>query len=267
MIFLRSAAYAGPPEGREREYPFCIPLLESLEAVEFKSSVTLLVGENGSGKSTFIEAIAAATGSVAAGGASVRDDATLGPARRLGKSLRLTWGKKTHRGFFLRSEDFFNFVRRTAELRAEMEEELRRVEKDYEGRSEYAKSFARMPYSGSLSALEGKYGGDLGANSHGESFLKFFQARFVPGGLYILDEPEVPLSPLRQLSLISMLNEMAADSQFIIATHSPILMAAPGATILNFDEAPPKEARYDELQHVNITRDFLNNPQAFLRNL
>ncbi|MBD2776115.1 AAA family ATPase [Iningainema tapete] len=106
------------------------------------------------------------------------------------------------------------------------------------------------------------------ANSHGESFLKLFQSRFVLGGLYLLDEPEAPLSPLRQLSFLSLLKDMVnQDSQFIIATHSPIIMAFPEATILSFDTNPPKEVAYDELEHVSLTKAFLNNPQSFLRHL
>ena len=101
-----------------------------------------------------------------------------------------------------------------------------------------------------------------------ESFLTLFQARFVPGGLYLLDEPEAALSPLRQLGFLSMLKEMLAqDAQFIIATHSPILMAYPKATILSFDHAPLQPVSYDDLEHVTLTRDFLNNPAAFLRHL
>ena len=107
-----------------------------------------------------------------------------------------------------------------------------------------------------------------GARSHGESFLQLFQSRFVPGGLYLLDEPEAPLSPQRQLALLAMLKEMAGqDSQFVVATHSPILMALPGADILSFDRAPVRRLPYGEVEHVSFTRDFLNNPEAFLRHL
>jgi predicted ATPase len=113
-----------------------------------------------------------------------------------------------------------------------------------------------------------RYGENLDANSHGESFLKIFQSRFVAGGLYLLDEPEAPLSPQRQLALMSMLKEMVdQEAQFIIATHSPILMAFPGARILNFDNHPVMEAHYDDVEHVSLTRAFLNNPQSFLRRL
>ena len=116
--------------------------------------------------------------------------------------------------------------------------------------------------------LEHRYGVNLDANSHGESFLRLFRSRFVPGGLYLLDEPEAPLSPQSQLGLIAMLKDMVAqDAQFIIATHSPMLLAFPNATVYSFDERPPRRVPFEELEHVRLTRDFLNNPEAFLRHL
>ena len=125
-----------------------------------------------------------------------------------------------------------------------------------------------MPYAGQLRAMQDLYGDGLENRSHGEQFLDFFQARFVPGGLYLLDEPEIPLSPMRQLAFLSLLKRMLADdAQFIIATHSPILMAFPEAVILSFDHAPPQQVAFDDLEHVRVTRDFLNDPEAFLRHL
>ena len=106
-------------------------------------------------------------------------------------------------------------------------------------------------------------------SSHGESFLELFQRRFAPRGLYLLDEPEAPLSPVRQLALLALLREMtgAGESQFIIATHSPILMAFPGATIYSLDGGTPRRVAWDDLEHVALTRDFLNDPDTFLRRL
>ena len=116
--------------------------------------------------------------------------------------------------------------------------------------------------------MERRYGDGLDSQSHGESFLALFQSRFVPGGLYLLDEPEAPLSPLHQLSLLAAIKAMVEqDAQFVIATHSPIVMAYPGATILNFDTTPVSPVGYDDLEHVNLMRDFLNGPEAFLRHL
>ena len=125
-----------------------------------------------------------------------------------------------------------------------------------------------MPYARELNDLENRYGEGLEYHSHGEGYLELFQSRFVPGGLYLLDEPEAALSPLRQLGFLSLLKEMVnQDAQFIIATHSPILMAFPGATLLNFDHIPLQEATWEQLEHVTLTRDFLTNPQAFLRHI
>lgn len=149
-----------------------------------------------------------------------------------------------------------------------METRLRELDEEYRNKSDYALSYARMPYAASLHRMKEMYGEGLDANSHGEGFLKLFQSRFVPGGLYILDEPEVPLSPMRQLAFISMIKEMIDEnSQFIIATHSPILIAFPGAEIISFDQSPFERVKYDELEHVKLTRDFLNNPEQFLRHL
>jgi predicted ATPase len=116
--------------------------------------------------------------------------------------------------------------------------------------------------------MESRYGADLDANSHGQAFFQLFRSRFVPGGLYLLDEPETPLSPLSQLAFIAMLKDMVTqDAQFIIATHSPILLALPGARILDFDSQPVQWAAFEDLEHVKLTREFLADPERFLRRL
>jgi predicted ATPase len=231
----------------------------------FKSSVTLLVGENGSGKSTLLEAIAAGTSCATIGGEDIDRDRSLEPARQFARQLRFIWRRKNHRGFFLRAEDFFNFTRRLQSTIAELEQAAADFEKEYSG---YALGLARGAVLSQREALISRYGENLDANSHGESFLKIFHERFVPGGLYLMDEPEAPLSPQRQLALLSMIKEMVRqDAQFIIATHSPILMSFPGAAILSFDRQPVSEVSYEEVEHVALTKAFLNNPQSFLKHL
>lgn len=268
LIHLKSIEIRGIPEGRVCEFPFSIPLIRSFSELQLNCPVTILVGENGTGKSTLLEGIAAAVGSITVGNDSIEFDKTLEHARRLSKYIKLTWNIKTKKGFFLRSEDFFNYARKISELKSEMETRLGELDEEYKNKSDYALSYARMPYAASLYQMKEMYGDGLDANSHGEGFLKLFQSRFVPGGLYILDEPEVPLSPMRQLAFISMIKEMIKEnSQFIIATHSPILMAFPEAEIVSFDQSPFKRVKYDELEHVKLTRDFLNNPEQFLRHL
>lgn len=226
------------------------------------------MGENGTGKSTLLEAIAAAVSSPTVGAESVLTDATLQHTRDLAKQLKLAWGKRTHRGFFLRSEDFFNFTKAISQMRSEMLARLHKIDEEYVDRSEYARSFFKMPFHKSLHEMKERYGENLDANSHGESFLTLFQSRFVPNGLYLLDEPETPLSPMKQLALLSMLKNMVTQgAQFIIATHSPIIMAFPDATIFSFDELPVRTVYYDDLAHVTLTKAFLSDPQQFLRHL
>jgi len=149
-----------------------------------------------------------------------------------------------------------------------LEQDLNDVDRDYKGRSKYAADLARSAYQGQLSAMQNRYGRDLDNYSHGESFLTLFQARFVPGGLYLLDEPEAALSPMRQLTFISVLKQMVEqNAQFVIATHSPIILAFPEAQILQFANGVIQEVKYDLLEHVQLTKDFLNNPESFLRHL
>ena len=153
-------------------------------------------------------------------------------------------------------------------MEQELLAEIKRVDKEYAGRSEQAKGLARMPFVGELHALREQYGRQLNTYSHGESFLELFQSRFAPNSLYLLDEPETPLSPMRQLTLISLMKEMVAQNcQFLIATHSPILMAFPGAEILSFDHTPIQPVPYETLEHVTITKTFLNDPEQYLRYL
>jgi len=267
VIHLRSVGLkrSPPDDGR---FPFSVPTIRSLESLELSTPVTFFVGENGSGKSTLLESIAAAAHLPTVGGAEVDRDTTLEAQRRLADSLRLTWSKRTRRGFFLRAEDFFGFQRRMANERVAMEQRLAEIEVEYRDRSAKAKGLAAMPVMATLGDMERRYGRDPDARSHGQAFLNLFQGRFVPGGLYLLDEPEAPLSPQNQLGLLAVLLAMVTeDAQFVIATHSPMLLAFPGARIYSFDQVPVSEVAYGELDHVNLTRDFLNDPPAFLRRL
>lgn len=249
-------------------FPFDVPVVRSLETLELAAGVTFFVGENGSGKSTLLEAIALAAELPTVGSEEMRDDATLGAQRALAKHLAMSWTTRSKRGFFLRAEDFFGYAKRLSRMKAEMRERIAEIEREYKGRSEYARGLAMGPAYASLDAIEGQYGGDLDGRSHGQSFLTLFQARFVPGGLHLLDEPEAPLSPQSQLALMALMQDMIAEGgQFVVATHSPLLLAFPDATIYTFDRTPPERVEFEDLEHVNLTRAFLNDPKSFLRRL
>jgi predicted ATPase len=271
LLRLRCA----PPGGEAAErYPFSVPAVRALaslpDGLALDAPVTCFVGENGSGKSTLLEGLAVACGLPAVGGDEVAHDPTLAPARELGRRLKLAWRARATRGFFLRAEDFFNFARRLARMRAELEARAAEVREEYAAadRSAWATGLALGPLHGSIREIERRYGGDLDARSHGESFLTLFQARLAPKGLYLLDEPEAALSPQRQLALLAMLRDAVAEgSQFVLATHSPLLLAYPGARLYSFDEAPPRAVPWEALEHVRLTRDFLAAPERFLRHL
>jgi predicted ATPase len=268
MAHLRSIQLKEVPDGTADVFPFSVPIIRQLEHVELDQPITFLVGENGSGKSTLLEGIAAAANLPTVGSQSIDRDETLAAQRLLARSLSLVWNKRVKRGFFLRAEDFFGFTKELSKLRAELIARLRELDDEYAGRSAWAKGLAQGPARGSLADMERRYGVNLDENSHGQSFLKLFQSRFVPGGLFLLDEPEAPLSPQSQLALLAMIGDMVKqDAQFVIATHSPILLGATGAVIYNCDRVPIERAEYDELDHVSITRDFLNNRDRYLRHL
>ena len=256
--------------GDDAQFPFTVPAIRALDDLRLERPVTFFVGENGSGKSTLLEGIAAAARLPTVGSAEVQDDSTLDAQRRLGKALRLSWTKRTTRGFFLRAEDFFGFTKRLARMRAELMLEKLEAAREYKesDRSAVALGLKLKPLQASLAEMERRYGTELDANSHGESFLRLFQSRFVPGGLYLMDEPEAPLSPQSQLALLAMMGDMVSQkAQFIVATHSPMLLAYPDAQIYNFDSTPIRAVAYDELDHVRITRDFLNAPARYLNQI
>lgn len=263
---LRSVALRATPD--EAGFPFSVPAIRSLGSLDLDAPVTFFVGENGSGKSTLMEAIAIAARLPTVGSAQPEHDRTLDAQRRLARALSLVWRRRTHRGFFLRAEDFFGFAKSLAELRSEMQRQLAGIAEEYRERSSYARGLAELPMRRSLAEMEARYGIDLDASSHGESFLRLFRSRFVPDGLYLLDEPEAALSPRSQLALLAMLAEMVEQgSQFIVATHSPLLLSYPGARIFSFDETPVAPVEYDRLEHVALTREFLADPHRFLRHL
>jgi len=215
-------------------YPFNLRAFSHGIDLAFRSTVTLFVGENGSGKSTLLEALAECCGFNPEGGNRDHHRATFADRSELAQALRLSWLPKVTEGFFLRAESFYNFatyIEQVSDLRA------------YGGKS-------------------------LHAQSHGESFLSLFANRFEQG-IYILDEPEAALSPQRQLSFLRIIHDLATPrhAQFLIATHSPILLAYPGAVIFDLDREEIQPTSYQETKHYQVTRDFLNSPERFFKHL
>ena len=241
-------------------HPFSVPAVRTLDRLDLDVPVTFFVGENGSGKSTLLEGIAAAADlpTIGSAGDVWRDDSLLA-ARALGGALRPVWRTKTRRGFFLRAEDFFGWLRRQARDDA-------RLRRESGGAAAVLDAADDTVHPDERDGA--RYLRERDVRSHGESFLDLFATRLGGGGLYLLDEPETPLSPRRQLALLAlMLDAVRGGAQFVVATHSPILLAYPGARIYGFDAAPVRAVAYDTLEHVTLTREFLAAPARFLRHL
>ena len=225
------------------EYPYRLPVIRNLSTIEFHPAVTFFVGENGTGKSTLLEAIAVAMGFNAEGGTRNFSFATRESHSPLHEVLVLSKSLKRPRdGFFLRAESFFNVATEIERLDAEPAAAPRVID-SYGGRS-------------------------LHEQSHGESFFALVTKRFSGNGLYILDEPEAALSPTRQLALLARMHQLVqANSQFIIATHSPILMAYPNASIFLLSEEKIARVKYTDTEHYAVTREFLNKHEVMLKEL
>ena len=216
------------------EFPWNLPVIASLDRLEFKRPVTFLVGENGSGKSTLIEAIAVAVGLNPEGGTKNLRFQERPTESELDKHLTLAWDKRPRRSFFLRAETFFNMA----------------------SAYEQARSTVPDPMV------------DLHLQSHGQQFLTTVRERFGPGGLFLMDEPESALSFTSQLALLQVMHEYSASgSQFIVATHSPILLAFPEATIWHLDSEGMKTVKWEHAPPVSDIRAFLADRELYLHYL
>jgi predicted ATPase len=251
---------------RGDEFPWNLPVFAALESLRFKAPVTFLVGENGCGKSTLLEAMAVGVEATAAGQHQPLDDETLGPARLLASGFR--FGRKAFpkRKLLFRAEDILGFTRGVVTNL----DDMRGIELDLNSNLHdgYGKDLALAAVSGQRRQLEIAYGKAPHARSHGETFLAILRQRLKPGGLYFLDEPEAPLSPARVLELMALIRDcVALKCQFIIASHSPMLMAQPDAQILSFQDDKILPVPWAQLEHVNLLRAFLNRPEQFLAEL
>lgn len=233
--FIRSVSLT-PFE--ENSYISQLPIVEylhSIKSLEFSKPVTFFVGENGTGKSTLIEAIAVCAGFNSEGGSKNFNFETASNVSNLHKYLNITKADYEEDGFFLRAESFFNVATQVDELGL---------------------------------SLDGYGGKSLHAQSHGEGFISLVQNRFRGKGLYILDEPESALSPLTQLTLLVEFKRLVeAGSQFIISTHSPILLAFPNSTIYQISDTGIEQVKYKDCDHYILTKEFLISPEQFMTNL
>jgi predicted ATPase len=231
-------------DGKPLSYPYNVSSIKNLKQINFHPKVTFLIGENGSGKSTLLEAIAVHLGFNPEGGSRNFNFSTKESHSELHACLKIKKGLKQPKdNYFFRAESFYNVATAIEQLDEEAEK--------YGGYGKPIKTF---------------FGGkSLHEQSHGESFFTLLTKRFVGNGLYLFDEPEAALSPTRQLSMLTRLHDLCENkSQFIIATHSPILLAYPDAVIYQITENGVSRVNYEETEHFQVTKNFLNNREKML---
>ena len=240
--FLRSLILKRDEVPSFDAYPFSIPAIRELSELDLSADVTLLAGENGSGKSTLVEAIAVALGFNPEGGTRNMTVSTRPSHSPLHEHLRVARGTRTARnGFFLRAESFFNVATHIEEL-------------------------DQGP--GGAAIVDAYGGASLHEQSHGESFLSVILNRFGRDGLYVLDEPEAALSLRGNLALMRRMHDLVGEgSQFVVATHSPILLGYPGARIYVLTDTGIAQAQYEETEQYELTRSFLEDRERFLHYL
>ena len=244
---LKTIAWKGGGPPRSEEYPFCVPAIQTLRSLRIRERVCFFTGENGSGKSTLLEAIATNYGFGREGGSrnfKFQEERERNDVNPLADALLLGFGVKTGNGFFLRAESFFNLATLMEELNA-------------------------VRGGNRPEALE-LGGRGFHAMSHGESFFALMETRMRENGLFLLDEPEAALSPQRQLSMLVLMHDVLrahGSAQFLISTHSPILLGFPKAQILSFDDGCIREIAYEDCSSVHIARRFTTDRQLFLDEL
>ena len=258
------------PASTRGGFPFDLPLVSRGFNLDFSLPVTFFAGENGAGKSTILEVLALAADVTTMGEHDAQLDSTLENVRALSGSVRLSWRRRARHGFFFRAEDFFGFQKRLGELKRDLLSQIAAYESELSDNREANKGIERaIGYlRGQIHELDSRYGEDADARSHGEAFLNAFAARIAAPGLYLLDEPEAALSPVRQMAFLKLVKDaVEAGSQFVIATHSPLVLRLAGAQIVDFDQTPPTPCEWDELASVRLWSAFWSAPDSFLRRL
>lgn len=260
MIYY-SRLYRAAGEGAACEgYPFHVPAIRALGEVCFDREITLICGNNGSGKSTLMELLAQKMNAVRIGeGVLPRKNALLDAQDAFTLARRMHPG----RCFYFSAEEFIAYIVWVENTKQEARREMQRIDEDD---SIADKAYAKMPWARTLYDLEELYAGDLARQSHGEGFLDFFRSRLKPGGVYLLDEPEGALSYENQYVLALLIQDAVRHQkcQFILATHSPVLTALPGAQVYRLSENGFEETAYAELPDVQFLKLFLERHQRML---
>lgn len=238
-------------------FPFHLPLFN--QEIYFDAPITILIGDNGCGKSTFLDILRVKLNLFKIGQKELHYTDI---------DFKATYHLHKPKGYYFSSEDFTTYINELEREKKWSKEAIKEIDETYKNRSELAKSLAKMPHGRTLHEIEHLHDRNLYESSHGEAYLSFFKSRMRPGQLILLDEPETPLSFQNQLALLYLLKQGVEEgSQFIIATHSPVIMAYPSSSIYQLSEEGLIKTSYERIEQVETLRQFLNNPDYFFRHL
>lgn len=242
------------------DYPFNLGLYQKPLELSVNGPVTIFVGENGCGKSSLLKLIQSQLSLVKIKLPEDNENLPIGPS-----SVKLYPRLGKLKGFFFESIAFINYVAYVQREKANAQNEIERIDKEYKHKSAYSKMMAKTPFKRTMYELDNMYTRDFTKSSHGEAYLDFFASRIKDNQIYLLDEPETPLSIQNQLTLMVMIMEATKRGcQFIIATHSPILVAIPDALIYEIEENSFRKTDFENIKSIQLLKQFLNNKEQFL---
>ena len=238
-------------------FPYHLPIFE--QHLDVNHDVTIFVGENGSGKTTLLEIIQSALGLYRIGQPLIKMPHV---------KTKMTYHLHKPLGLYFSAEDFTTYIYELEKEKAYAKQQIKEAKHQYRQKSTFAQMQAQGPYRKTIAEIDQLYDRNLLKSSHGESYLSFFKSRLKPNTLILLDEPETPLSFQNQLTLLYMIHEATKlGCQFVIATHSPLMMAYPHAHIYEIDQEGIHETSYEMINHVQSMKDFLNHPDRYFRHL
>lgn len=246
------------------EYPMCLSFIKNFSSLKITQSVTILTGDNGSGKTTLLELIASLVGANRISYNMLETDKQK-QIESQAHHFVLSSNTRAKSNFYFSGEEFIQYINWVEREKQEAKQALEEIEEEY-GDNEYAKDLAKTPHLRTLGELDQLYASDLAKQSHGQGYIDFFSNRLQKNGLYLLDEPESALTYENQYVLALEIREaLKMGCQFIIATHSPVITAIPGAQIFEVSEQGITETSYDQLDNIRFLKMFLSRPDRMFR--
>ena len=263
MIYLSNFKKIKNPQ--VMKYPLSTGLISNLSEINFEFPVTILCGDNGCGKTTFMELLASCTNAIRID-TNFHENDKITAIQSAQSYFRVVFSRRPSSTFFFQAEAFIKYIDELEQMKLDAKKAIEQIDIDYAEKSAYARSLAKEPHYDTLDSISRMYANELSKRSHGEGFLDFFSSRLKKNGLYLLDEPEAALSYENQFVLSMLIKEaLDMECQFVIATHSPVITAIPEAKIYEIVKGSFYNSEYEDIDNVRFLKQFLSDPKRFFR--